>query len=479
VGDLARGNILRRPGRGEAAPDDGASPDLVLKTFTAVFCAGVLLHEIQWGATPWGPHVLVLLAAVLGLTRPGIRTLVGVLAALCIELLVDLPVVFNHTFVLGVLGGGLALWWLATPRAPWRTDAAAFLARVGPLIRTTVLLMWGFAFLAKLNHGFLDAANSCAVWIVDNVPLVTVPEPAFGAVVASTLLVEGLVPLLLVFRRTRLLGVAAAWAFHLVAALGGHTAFSAIALALYLLFLPPGLVTTGARWAMDRVPRRAALAAVWRRPWVAVVLLLLMMAGMALIQQAPPPWVGRGRRFVPTLLYLPLATAYAVALLAAVRRHHRAGLPITGAGSLRLHGVVPILIVAVLTLNAASPYLGLKTMWSLTMYSNLRTEPGEWNHLLVPEQTRVFTWQDDLVTVHDAHPDVARSLGLGSPPTPHRVPRLRLLRVAATHPQAPVQLEASTEERVTVGELAAGDFTFVHDRLAHLRSVPLIPRCQL
>jgi hypothetical protein len=479
VGDLARGNIVRRPGRGAAAPDDGASPDLVLQTFTAVFCAGVLLHEIQWGATPWGPHVLVLLAAVLGLTRPGIRTLVGVLAALCIELLVDLPVVFNHTFVLGVLGGGLALWWLATPSAPWRSDAAAFLARVGPVIRTTVLLMWGFAFLAKLNHGFLDAANSCAVWIVDNVPLVTVPEPAFGAVVASTLLVEGLVPLLLVVRRTRLLGVAVAWVFHLVAAFGGHTAFSAVALALYLLFLPPGLVTAAARWAVDRVPRRSALAAQWRRPWVPVVLLLVVMAGMAVIQLAPAPWDGRGRRFVPTLLYLPFATAYAVALLAAVRRHHRAGLPVAGAGSLRLHGVVPLLIVAVLTLNAASPYLGLKTMWSLTMYSNLRTEPGEWNHLIVPEQTRVFTWQDDLVTIYDAHPDVARSLGLGTDPTPHRVPRLRILRVAAEAPDAPVRLDPAADEWRSLGELAEGDFTVVHDRLAHLRSVPLEPRCQL
>lgn len=33
------------------------------------------------------------------------------------------------------------------------------------------------------------------------------------------------------------------------------------------------------------------------------------------------------------------------------------------------------------------------------MYSNLQTEEGRWNHLLIPESVRVFELQDDIVEV--------------------------------------------------------------------------------
>jgi hypothetical protein len=459
------------------AASGGATADVVLRTFTVVLSAGVLLHEIQLGSAPWGPHLVILVAAVLGLTRPGVPTLVALFAALAFELLIELPSPYNHTAVLGVVGGGVALWWLVDRGAAWRHDPSLFLARVGPVVRVAVLMTWGLAFFAKLNHGFLDTVASCAIWIVDQVPLVTVPGWAATGVVIGTLAVEALVPLLLLVRRTRLLGVALALVFHVVAAFGGHTAFSAIALSLYLFFLHPEHVRASAEWALERIPRRATLAAWWRHPVTAVVLLGILVGGMGVIHQAPAPWNARGRRFVPLVAYLPLAAVYAAALLAGLRRQGGRLVDAGGAGSLRLGGVVPALIVLVLAMNAANPYLGLKTGWSMTMYSNLRTEPGEWNHLLVPERVRVFGWQDDLIRIHDAHPAVSRTLGLGSSAEPGRVPRLRVLRAAAAHPDAPVQL-APDGDWVPVSSVAEGEFTLVHDRLAHLRAVRDAPQCQ-
>jgi hypothetical protein len=457
---------------------------VVLRTFTVLLSGGVLLHEIQLGSTPWGLHAVVLVAAVLGLTRPGIPTLVGLFAALALELLLELPNPFNHTAVLGVVGGGVALWWVLSGvldrQAAWRHDAGAFLARVGPVVRVAVLMTWGLAFFAKLNTGFLDTAQSCAIWILEQIPAVAVPGWATSGVVAGTLIVEALVPLLLLVPHTRVLGVAAAWGFHVVAAIGGHTAFSAIALSLYLFFLHPEHVRASVAWVAGRLPRRATLASWWSHPATAVTLLALWVGGITLIQHAPAPWDARGRRFVPTVVYLPLAASYAAALVAGFRRSRSTVAAGAGDGQglgLRLRGAVPVLIVLTLALNAANPYLGLKTGWSLAMYSNLRTEPGQWNHLVVPEEARVFGWQDDLIAINDAHPDVARSLGLGSAAEPAEVPRLRVLRVAADHPDAPVQL-APGEEPVPVSDLAEGDFTFVHDRLAHLRAVPATPRCQ-
>ena len=53
----------------------------------------------------------------------------------------------------------------------------------------------------------------------------------------------------------------------------------------------------------------------------------------------------------------------------------------------------PLLVV----LNGMCPYLGLKTDSSFAMFSNLRTEPGFANHLVMPHGPQPFGFQGDLV----------------------------------------------------------------------------------
>jgi len=60
--------------------------------------------------------------------------------------------------------------------------------------------------------------------------------------------------------------------------------------------------------------------------------------------------------------------------------------------------VIPLLMI----LNGLSPYLGLKTQNSLTMFSNLQTEGNQWNHILLPEAMRIFDFQTDLVELVDS-----------------------------------------------------------------------------
>jgi len=61
-------------------------------------------------------------------------------------------------------------------------------------------------------------------------------------------------------------------------------------------------------------------------------------------------------------------------------------------------------------LNGLSPYLGLKTQSDFTMYSNLQTEAGHWNHELLPEGMRVFHFQDHLVRiVASSDPELAEA----------------------------------------------------------------------
>src|SRR5262249_9373608 len=52
--------------------------------------------------------------------------------------------------------------------------------------------------------------------------------------------------------------------------------------------------------------------------------------------------------------------------------------------------------------NGISPYLGLKTESSFAMFSNLRTEGGKSNHLLIPNSWQLFDFQKDLVEIESS-----------------------------------------------------------------------------
>lgn len=457
---------------GETSPGDSV---IVVRTVTVLLAVGAILHELQLARPPWSINGVITVAAVAALVHPGPRALVVLLGLFAAELVLELPRPFNHTAVLGIVGASILLWALVD-RSDWTRDPDRFLHRVAPLLRATIVLTWALAFFAKLNRGFLEPASSCAVWILDNVPFLPLPTAFEGPAVWATLAVEGLVPVLLVVRRTRPVGVALAWSFHVVAALAGHTAFSGLALGLYIPFLDPAVVREGVRWARGLVPsRRVDLPATTWRALAAVAALGLVVAPL-LFATLPGEWEARASRFAPTLLFLPWA---AVVGLAAVVGASRAGRPVWSQGRLRPTHAVPALAIVLLLANAATPYLGLKNGWSLTMYSNLRTEPGSWNHLVVPEQVRLFDWQDDLRPVHDVDdPEAAGTLGVGWPVEAAAVPSLRVHRAATLHPEASIRTSPGGPWQ-PLAEAFPTPMGPVMLRLANVRSVPDRPECQV
>lgn len=65
----------------------------------------------------------------------------------------------------------------------------------------------------------------------------------------------------------------------------------------------------------------------------------------------------------------------------------------------------PALIVfpCLILLNGLGPYLGGRTQISFSMFSNLHTEGGVSNHLLVPASIQFIDWQQDLVEIVDSN----------------------------------------------------------------------------
>jgi hypothetical protein len=429
---------------------------IAFAVWATAFACGVLFHEWQTGQAPWTIHAVAALAAIALLLRPtSVGRLVLLLAILSVELAFDLPNPWNHTVIVGILGAAITIWWLMTfarDRA-LAFDAAHFFRRVGPFLRISFICAWYIAWFAKLNDGFVDTDTACAVWILDQVPFLPLPDPVHPLLVAGTLAIEFAIPTLLIFRRTRPLAIFLGFGFHLVSAAGGHTAFSGFAWSFYLLFLSERTLAEVAVTARSYIPRTT-----WRRiqeavrsPVLWVALSAFWLAALGVVQLVPEDWVPPMRRWGAALPYGLYALAWAWLLFGHPRRYVlKPGFP----RGLRIREAVFVVALVVLVVNAASPYVGLKTRYSLTMYSNLQTEPGRWNHLIVPE-IRPFHWQEHLVRfVSTDDPDLADDVKA------YNGKRLVLMdarRLVSAYPDARVVYELDGERRTAAPVSADGE----------------------
>ncbi|MGE3254984.1 hypothetical protein, partial [Pseudonocardia sp.] len=370
--------------------------------FAAAFAVGTLIHEFQ-STIVWWMAIPVAAAAFWLLLRPARPArLMLVLALLAVESVVSLPSPSNHQVAMGILGFALVPWWLLLRlRDPAAAgNPAEVLRRAGPFLRVSFVLLWVFAALSKANSGFLDVLSSCSVWVLESIPLVEVPHGLHRWVIVATIAFEAAIPLLLLMHRTRPYAVVLAFGFHLVSAFAGHSSFSGFAWSMYALFLPPAVLARGAALgaggARRFVPAGLRALAVGRQ---AAVLVALVGAWVAvrygLLALLPDGVQGGARHWGAVLLCVTFMGATGGVLLR-LRRHW---LPAQGPrADLRVRSGLMLFGIGLLVLTAAMPYLGLKTRAAFTMFSNVRTEPGHWNHLLVPEEVRVFGWQDGRVT---------------------------------------------------------------------------------
>ena len=90
-----------------------------------------------------------------------------------------------------------------------------------------------------------------------------------------------------------------------------------------------------------------------------------------------------------------------------------------------------------MVLNSITPYVGLKTEFSFTMFSDLLTEGDEWNSIIIPPKVRIFGYQEDLVTIIDSsNPDLQVFAG-----DAYRLPFAEFHRIASMRPKSSVSYE--------------------------------------
>jgi hypothetical protein len=323
---------------------------------------------------------LVLGAAALVLT-PASRAVWAAVATLqLLTAWLQAPVLGNHWLVMGVFSLAVLL---ALPRAePW--------AWLAPTVRVAFLIFYTFAAVAKLNVAFLDPAASCAVFYTDQAlrswGLAGVDGGAALAVVPIwlTLAVELSVPVLLAVPRTRGVGVALAAVFHYAISLDllqHFYDFTAVVLV--------GLVPFAAPTATGRI---GAWVATRSRAVVAIVVAWTVLALLAVPPLTTATLVAT--RLGAFVLWLPVGGAVTWVLVGAART--------SAAVRLRPSGVAATALLALVVVNGALPYVGVKTATGFTMYANLATVDGRANHLAVPQLPELRDVEYVRVTATDA-----------------------------------------------------------------------------
>ena len=357
--------------------------DIRWKAFTVLFAAAASFHVLGNAvfAEPSGV-VLVAVGAAAVVLLPGRRSSFALLTA-GVLLLVwqEAPLLSNHWALAGFVALGATIGSIGSRARPLAVVRACYLA------------FYAFAAFAKLNGDFFDPAVSCAGEYLgataDAVGLggaeLLERSWVLRGAAYGTAAVELLIPVLLLRRRTRTVGVIVAVAFHLVVALPRDHQFfdfSSMLLAGGSTFLPPAF-HHGVVNAFRRVDRRLLQAA-------GVVLVAVVgVLGAADIQRDTLIDLG-------WWAWQPFSVAALVAVVLFARRS-LVGADVGLWPKAAWAAVVPVVVV----LNGLTPYAELKTQASWNMYANLRTAGGDSNHLLVRRTFPITSPQDDLVEVVD------------------------------------------------------------------------------
>ena len=376
--------------------------------FAFLLAAGVLFHNFQLGDWHvWSRTTVLSCVSLWVMLRPGDARRFLLLAALFgASFAIDLPFVVNHWMFVALALATIPLVMLVDRRGrAWLDSGGLLYQRIAPVLRCQVILLYAFATLHKANHAFIDPERSAAVGmyntLADTVPFLPQAEWLEGPVIYGTLVIEGLLAVLLLVRRTRIAALGLAVAFHVVLAVAGHVAFSGFAFALLWPFAPADMPKRFVR-VRQQSPGCQRLShateAIARSPRTLPILCAVYLT-VSLVHTTDligGPWFGYLINHGALALYLLYALTLTMLTLLCLRV---ASIPRLSNHALRPDHPLLWLGVAVVFLNGMCPYLGLKTQSSFSMYSNLQTEGDRWNHLFMPQALRVFGYQDKVVHI--------------------------------------------------------------------------------
>ena len=386
-----------------------------LYLFSFAWAVASLLHCLSFGERLNLQHPFCLglvVAASLVIMFP--QSVWLFLAMICFSMCNTLdwmPSVPNHILfefvanigILSVLGWTLIRQYsqgLGTAALAAPATRAAMFDLFAPFVRVSLIIMYFYSVLHKLNTDYFNPDISCSTillrGITNRLPSLTNSAFMGWAAIWGTLVFEALIPICLCFRRTRWAGILLGVSFHSLLSLHlgqGIYSFSGLLFALYLLFVPVQFPTTVQLYAQRLLGNSAQRLAFALRALVCLGVLGLIVSGRS----------AHALFLIGLALLLIWGLIHITTYLLVFR--NPANEPERSADLFRIRPAVFWLIPALIFFNGMNPYLGLKTSTSFAMFSNLRTEGGISNHLLIKKPLYLTNLQNDLVDIKETNLD--------------------------------------------------------------------------
>jgi hypothetical protein len=267
-------------------------------------------------------------------------------------------------------------------------------------VRIEVIILYFFAVFHKLNGGFFTAATSCATDLLvaqQMGEVIPMTASVFTINAYATLAIEFSIPLLLCIRKTRNAGVLIGLFFHCVVSYSTYNAcydFSSMVFAVYFLFISPDFSVSVKKtlFALTSYKRSFFRAFFIRRFLSIAAITSLAILLIYVLNQRMDSFQSVHLYFFWTIYSIIFAALFVRFILASNNQE-------PPALNFRLMHASLLVMPLVVFVNGTLPYLGLKTENSYAMFSNLRTEGGKTNHLIIPASAQLFDFQKDVVQV--------------------------------------------------------------------------------
>ena len=370
--------------------------------------------KVSWDPLGWSAFLLGMAVLV---TPSNFRLFLASVIVTTAYHMTHWPFIINHvlldTFISATLI--MATLTIAGPavfrRQPLSDDVREdTLQTFTPVVTAMFVLMYYSIFLSKLNHDFFNLDISCMQTMYTDfvetdpigglfAPFFSIPFLFFVFMVA-----EAILPIMLTFRKTRLLAFYIGVPFHLLLGYMEHWPFASIALVLYAL--------VALRSIHETLPLILGWIGKTRLRWLIFGFRLYLVIIIALVIIGPVFYADREfvRYSIRLLNWVICAVGLSALIMISVFRTQLLSGPVGGHAAAQIWSSKPGWLwgFAILTaMNSLSPYIGFKTQNSVSMYSNLRTEGPKGNHFFMPS-LRLFKFQDDLVEVQGAnYPEIA------------------------------------------------------------------------
>jgi hypothetical protein len=372
-----------------------------------VFREGLLLGSMTWAAVA---------VALMLIWRPRLTPLLFLLAAIMLaRYAVAMPVAGNNKMISAFMNASiLAIFAHAVLRYSNSAEMRENIyENMRVVARALLAVMYFYGIFHKINSDFLDPRVSCAVALY--MPLAEgfgLQDSLAGKYLAiwSTFIVEAIAIVSLYWKRWFAVGLLLALVFHFVIPISVYSwymDFSSLVLALYILSVPREV---SERFYDSCARMFRALRDRFGLIGQALPFGLVIAGAVGIVSVLA--LFSRQTHIAPSHAYQSIWVLFwvvygglAMVLLAEVALNH---LPWRGqVGALR-----PLWLYsfpAVLFLVCTAPYIGLRTEASIAMFSNLHTEAGISNHLLIPNPPYLFPYQRDVAMIKaSSDPDLQR-----------------------------------------------------------------------